>query len=890
MATKSLTHIFMIMRDKAIQRRNMYKRVEMYSDQDSLVRCEELENGVGGGGGGGRLPEWAGMVEEVQYNTNTLKEKIKRLAALQSNLVRRPSLDDNTEEERQLTTHNNEIRRTLERCQMLMLQIKHTASHGREGTLNRNVVRSLGFALQEVKNEFMTTCSAFTASMNNFKKSSSFVHEGGGDYDSDYGTFEGGGTAPAGQNQAWTQEQMLFLADNTQLVQEKDRAVQHILQSTLQLNQLFKDVAQLVSEQGTILDRIDFNVEHAAIKVEEGGRQLKKADRYHRKNRNMKCILGLSGSIILLIFILVIAKANISPKDTKQGQIPIIFPTDSEDIDNDLQEYDEDDETRMMKTRMMRTRMMRTRMMRTRMMKTRMMKMNDAKVMSSRKRVYREAFLAFGFTFIVDKGVQKPHCVVCHAILCSESMKSNQLRTHLIRKHPDLQSKPVNYFRRLEEILNDRQRVGVASRENAEENDQRDATQAKPSQAKPSQEELIKPAAHYGLADYDKQTAYLQSLITQPVNAPKASGQPPARSQSRSGRDGAGGQQHQDPGGAAALLQQTDQDGGREECHEADPRGVRRLRCHAVLLHPPGITRIAGVVACEGCRQFYQRFKKQPRQEHCDKGGRCFQQEGMPKKCKACGMAVILTTCPVTPPFYTTMMTYLPAELKKRMPSAPLSPGAVGVERRGGLGLEVYKGDTWEDVTDREEVQALSLKAGDETDPDDPNVDDLDMEFEEMVVEPEPPEVQPPPPPPPNRVGRPKKNRPAAIKDTVDPDQRVMASLLEGLKVNNEFMENFNPKTSERMRRKKKKVQYFNSSGRGRGSNPAAVHGSDGSLVSSGRDLCDCLLGECPGCHFPCVKCGSGKCGKECRINRKWYYDKVEVEGSTLSWNNEYVK
>ena len=46
---------------------------------------------------------------------------------------------------------------------------------------------------------------------------------------------------------------MLFLADNVMMVQENDRAVQQILQSTLQLNQLFKDVAQLVSEQVTAL-------------------------------------------------------------------------------------------------------------------------------------------------------------------------------------------------------------------------------------------------------------------------------------------------------------------------------------------------------------------------------------------------------------------------------------------------------------------------------------------------------------------------------------------------------------------------------------------------------------------------------------------------------------
>ena len=80
------------------------------------MHSDELENGVGGGGDSCHLPDWTGMVEEVQYNTLTLKEKIKRLAALQSNLVRRPSLDDNTEEERQLTVHHNEIRRVCITC------------------------------------------------------------------------------------------------------------------------------------------------------------------------------------------------------------------------------------------------------------------------------------------------------------------------------------------------------------------------------------------------------------------------------------------------------------------------------------------------------------------------------------------------------------------------------------------------------------------------------------------------------------------------------------------------------------------------------------------------------------------------------------------------------
>lgn len=89
----------------------VYLWLQAYSDQESLVLSEELENGLGYGGERRSLPDWAGLVEEVQYNVVSLREKTKRVAALQSNLVRRPSLDDNTEEERQLAAHTNEIRR-----------------------------------------------------------------------------------------------------------------------------------------------------------------------------------------------------------------------------------------------------------------------------------------------------------------------------------------------------------------------------------------------------------------------------------------------------------------------------------------------------------------------------------------------------------------------------------------------------------------------------------------------------------------------------------------------------------------------------------------------------------------------------------------------------------
>ncbi|XP_072527300.1 ARL14 effector protein [Salminus brasiliensis] len=63
------------------------------------------------------------------------------------------------------------------------------------------------------------------------------------------------------------------------------------------------------------------------------------------------------------------------------------------------------------------------------------------------------------------------------------------------------------------------------------------------------------------------------------------------------------------------------------------------------------------------------------------------------------------------------------------------------------------------------------------------------------------------------------------------------------------------------------------------------VYDSQGLLISCGRDLCDCLDADCMGCFYPCPDCSSRKCGVECRCDRKWLYEQVEVEGGEIIRN-----
>ena len=47
------------------------------------------------------------------------------------------------------------------------------------------------------------------------------------------------------------------------IAEERDREVRNILQSIADLGQIMKDLSVLVIDQGTILDRIDYNMEQA---------------------------------------------------------------------------------------------------------------------------------------------------------------------------------------------------------------------------------------------------------------------------------------------------------------------------------------------------------------------------------------------------------------------------------------------------------------------------------------------------------------------------------------------------------------------------------------------------------------------------------------------------
>ena len=100
----------------------------------------------------------------------------------------------------------------------------------------------------------------------------------------------------------FTDEQLRQLQQNGEDITQREQEITKIAESIQELASIFNDLAQLVVEQGTILDRIDYNLEMTEQRVEEGLVELERGQKYQKKSTKKIMIIGL---ILLIVCVLI---------------------------------------------------------------------------------------------------------------------------------------------------------------------------------------------------------------------------------------------------------------------------------------------------------------------------------------------------------------------------------------------------------------------------------------------------------------------------------------------------------------------------------------------------------------------------------------------------------
>lgn len=97
------------------------------------------------------------------------------------------------------------------------------------------------------------------------------------------------------------------LHSNDTVIAQREREIEEIAQGIIELSDLFRDLQTMIIDQGTMLDRIDYNVERMNTEVKAADKELIIASGYQKRNIKRKIILLLL-LVVAGLFILLLVK------------------------------------------------------------------------------------------------------------------------------------------------------------------------------------------------------------------------------------------------------------------------------------------------------------------------------------------------------------------------------------------------------------------------------------------------------------------------------------------------------------------------------------------------------------------------------------------------------
>jgi len=104
----------------------------------------------------------------------------------------------------------------------------------------------------------------------------------------------------------FTQKQKFKVNKYEALVKDRDQEIVKIAKSIEELAHMFRDLATMVADQGTVLDRIDFNLEKAVENTKDGIEELEEAKKNQENAMSRRCVLALVVCIVIMIILLLV--------------------------------------------------------------------------------------------------------------------------------------------------------------------------------------------------------------------------------------------------------------------------------------------------------------------------------------------------------------------------------------------------------------------------------------------------------------------------------------------------------------------------------------------------------------------------------------------------------
>ncbi|KAM0813729.1 putative t-SNARE [Seiridium cardinale] len=277
-----------------------------YDDGDAVIEMDLLP------------PRWADISDEVTDLLADIARKSQALERLHQKHVLPGFNDEDAKkaEEDEIERLTQAVTKGFHDCHRCIQRVEQMIQEGNmtraEETMAKNIQVSLATRVQEASAGFRKKQSAYLKKLRGMSglgtaspadRSSTPMAS---NYAADPSLLESDADRSYSQSalQATTHQKMLH--SNDAAIAQREKEIEDIAQGIIELSDLFRDLQNMVIDQGTMLDRIDYNVERMTTDLKGAEKELVIASGYQKKTTKRKIILLLVLIIVGMVILLVI--------------------------------------------------------------------------------------------------------------------------------------------------------------------------------------------------------------------------------------------------------------------------------------------------------------------------------------------------------------------------------------------------------------------------------------------------------------------------------------------------------------------------------------------------------------------------------------------------------
>eukprot|EP00923_Selenidium_pygospionis_P060153 GHVN01105901.1.p2 GENE.GHVN01105901.1~~GHVN01105901.1.p2 ORF type:complete len:340 (+),score=47.39 GHVN01105901.1:2064-3083(+) len=246
-------------------------------------------------------PVWVDRVGEAQDDIVKIKEKMSTLQKAEQRRLLKvfASGDDGSSIslEQDIDNLTQTITQLFHHCETHIHQIQSNPSNqgnfgvsASEYTLRKNAQRSIATQLQDLSQQFRNQQKHYLSELRKRKAGSSYAFE------------EQRPARGEGFDAGFDDRMAMELESMDQDIDQRNDEIGKIAKSVAELHNVFKELSVLVIDQGTVLDRIDYNVEQVVSQTQQASVHIAKAEQYQKSARAG----AVTGCLVIAIVVLLI--------------------------------------------------------------------------------------------------------------------------------------------------------------------------------------------------------------------------------------------------------------------------------------------------------------------------------------------------------------------------------------------------------------------------------------------------------------------------------------------------------------------------------------------------------------------------------------------------------